>query len=347
MFRTAQAVRVAWFFGQYRLATRLSGPALSPGQRPDGLVLPTARDVLGRLATLLERDLANIESGVYRLPYDLIPDPRRALAQAAAFFGDGPAVARRRRAGRTTEVRETPWPGSHALPDYYRQNFHFQTDGYLSDHSARLYDHQVEVLFAGGADAMRRQALVPVAGHLRTRALAGCRLLDVATGTGRFLTFVRDNYPRLDVTGIDLSHAYLGEAARRLASWRRPVRLVQADARSLPLADAGFDIVTCIFLFHELPPDERRRVAAEMARVLRPGGIVVFMDSLQLGDDAELDGLLTLFPLTWHEPFFADYSRDDLTALFAAAGLRQRPVPPAFSSPPAFLSKVVVFEKSQ
>ena len=34
---------------------------------------------------------------------------------------------------------------------HYLQNFHFQTDGYLSEASAELYDYQVEVLFSGGA----------------------------------------------------------------------------------------------------------------------------------------------------------------------------------------------------
>ena len=39
--------------------------------------------------------------------------------------------------------------------------------------------------------------------------------------------------------------------------------------------------VTCVYLFHELPGDVRRAVAAEMARVLRPGGLVVLVDSIQ------------------------------------------------------------------
>ena len=52
---------------------------------------------------------------------------------------------------------------ANGLPRYYQQNFHFQTDGYLSDHSARLYDFQVESLFAGTADVMRRRAYVPIA----------------------------------------------------------------------------------------------------------------------------------------------------------------------------------------
>ena len=40
--------------------------------------------------------------------------------------------------------------------------------------------------------------------------------------------------------------------------------------------------VTCVYLFHELPADVRRAVAAEMLRVLRPGGLLVLVDSIQV-----------------------------------------------------------------
>jgi hypothetical protein len=46
-------------------------------------------------------------------------------------------------------------------PAYYLQNFHYQTNGYLSDLSANLYDIQVDILFNGSADAMRRRILKP------------------------------------------------------------------------------------------------------------------------------------------------------------------------------------------
>jgi ubiquinone/menaquinone biosynthesis C-methylase UbiE len=292
----------------------------------------------------MERDLANIAAGYYRLPHDLVPAPGRVLADATAFFRDLPQVSRRRRAGIGFEVRENPPPdagtGADKLPPYYRQNFHFQTDGYLSARSARLYDHQVEVLFGGGADAMRRQALVPVFEHLKDRTLADCRLTDVAAGTGRFLTFVKDNWPRLDATAVDLSHAYLNEARRRLAPWARTTRVVQAAAEALPLPDASQDVVTCVYLFHELPRGVRAKVAAEIARVLKPDGIAVFVDSLQRGDNPAMDGLLELFPLAFHEPYYADYAAQDLPALFAGAGLSVR------SSTLAFLSKVMVLAKT-
>ncbi|HYH23050.1 MAG TPA: class I SAM-dependent methyltransferase [Azospirillum sp.] len=342
-YAASQAARVAWFFGQYAVAARLSGPAVPRAKRPQGLSFPDTRGILAELRALMERDLANIAAGYYRMPHDLVPAPARVLADAAAFFRDLPEVVRRRRAGIGFEVRENPPPmvetGAEKLPPYYRQNFHFQTDGYLSARSAQLYDHQVEVLFGGGADAMRRQALVPIFEHLKHRTLADCRLTDVAAGTGRFLTFVKDNWPRLDTTAVDLSHAYLDEARRRLAPWARSTHVVQAAAEALPLPDASQDVVTCIYLFHELPRGVRARAAAEIARVLKPDGIAVFIDSLQRGDNPAMDGLIELFPLAFHEPYYADYAAQDLGALFAGAGLSVR------SSALAFLSKVMVLSK--
>ena len=48
-------------------------------------------------------------------------------------------------------------------PDYYLQNFHFQSGGWLTEDSAHRYDTQVEVLFKGTANAMRRMALPELA----------------------------------------------------------------------------------------------------------------------------------------------------------------------------------------
>lgn len=337
-YALGQTMRISWFYGQSALAARLSSPTVPPGRRPPGIRTPDRREMLEEIRRLMRRDLANIEAGFYRMPHDLLPDPRRALDDARHFFLDLPEV-RRRRGGRLGgEVRRTPPPGTGRLPAYYLQNFHFQTDGYLSDRSARLYDHQVEVLFGGAADAMRRQALVPLWRLLRERGVAGRHLLDVAAGTGSFLTFVKDNYPRLEVTAIDLSAHYLAEARRRLSPWR-DVRFVQAAAEAMPLPDRSVDAVTCIYLFHELPASIRTAVAAEIARVLKPGGILVLADSIQTGDHPSFDGLLALFPVVFHEPYYADYLRRDLAKPFVSAGLE-----PA-GTDLAFMTKLLVFRK--
>lgn len=338
-FRASQMARLYWYAGQGLLAARM-GRRATPVERPRPRQTPResgpGRDALtAELRALIQRDWQNIAAGHYRAPHDLLRNPAQVLGEAFAFFRDLPEVARRRLAQNGNDL---PPELTEGLPRYYRRNFHFQTDGYLTSRSARLYDQQVEVLFGGGAAAMRRQALVPIAHHLRGRARDGLRLLDVATGTGQFLTWVKQNHPRLSVTGLDLSQAYLDEAARRLAPWSG-VELRQGAAEAIPAPDASFDLVTSIYLLHELPRPVRGAAVAEMARVLKPGGRLVLVDSLQQGDRADFDGLLARFPEAFHEPYYRDYVAQDLTSLFAAAGLEQKQVELVF------LSKLMVFDK--
>jgi ubiquinone/menaquinone biosynthesis C-methylase UbiE len=230
-------------------------------------------------------------------------------------------------------------PAAEGLPDYFTQDFHFQTDGYLSEGSAKLYDVQVETLFYGAAAPMRRSALRPIAEYLKGRDQRQVALVDVACGTGRLLRQVRLAFPAIQAKGIDLSEAYLGEAERHLRGLRA-VDLIAGNAEALPLADASQDIATCVFLYHELPPTVRRRVTAEIARVLKPGGLFVFIDSLQMGDRPGWDGLLEAFPERFHEPYYRHYAIDDLEGMFTAAGLMPE------KTELAFLSKVMVRQKA-
>jgi ubiquinone/menaquinone biosynthesis C-methylase UbiE len=209
------------------------------------------------------------------------------------------------------------------LPAYYAQDFHFQTGGYLTEGSARLYDVQVETLFLGGAAPMRREALRPIAEFMRGRDQRSIRLLDVACGTGRLLRDIRLAYPAMQLSGLDLSAPYLDEARRHLAPLR-PATWIEANAEAIPLPDASQDIVTTVFLFHELPPAVRRIILAEMARVLKPGGLLVFIDSLQMGDRPGWDGLLEGFPERFHEPYYRHYAIDDLDAAMNERGLVAR-----------------------
>ena len=194
------------------------------------------------------------------------------------------------------------------------------------------------MLFGGGADAMRRMALVPLGETLARRGVRGARLLDLGCGTGRFLTFVKDNYPRLDVTALDLSPAYLDRARRTLRPWRG-VRTVHAPAESTGLPTNQYDIVTCVYLFHELPAKVRTAVLAEVARLLRPGGRFILVDSIQTGDVPAYDGLLEYFPVAFHEPYYADYVKTDLTALGRASGLDPAGVEIAY------FSRIMCFDK--
>lgn len=330
-YTARQGARVAWYMGHY-LASRRDPPPRPVSARPRA-PSPTRERLYADIGRLFMSDLANAEAGHYPLPRDRDGSLLGLIERSRAYFADLPAAAERMREGRSDEVRASD--EASALPDYFVQNFHYQTGGYLTEESARLYDMQVEVLFSGTANAMRRHCLVPVARYLEGRDQRRVSLLDVACGTGRFLRALMDAWPRLPARGVDLSAAYVAEARRHLAKHPR-VALDVANAERLPFADASFDLVTSIFLFHELPPEVRRTVAGEFARVLKPGGRLVFMDSLQLGDVEGYDGLLEAFPERFHEPYYAGYLREDLAALFGDHGLA------VTEQTPVFLSKRVV-----
>jgi ubiquinone/menaquinone biosynthesis C-methylase UbiE len=287
------------------------------------------------MAEVFERDWNNIQAGLYAAPA-AAENPVRLIRLARDFLKDAPRVAARRRSQGHSEVLT---PGRAAkYPRYYLQNFHFQTGGWLSDDSARLYDFQVETLFAGTAEAMRRLGLAPVARYLAGRDQRRVRLLDVACGTGGVLRMAKQNWPRLSVTGLDLSAPYLERAAMALRDWRG-VTLLEANAEAMPLPDASQDIVVCIYLFHELPPKIRPRVAAEIARVLRPGGLFVLTDSIQPRDAERFTALMEVFPQLFHEPYYRSYLDWRAEEEFGAHGLVLE------EAHRAFLSAIKVFSK--
>jgi ubiquinone/menaquinone biosynthesis C-methylase UbiE len=92
-------------------------------------------------------------------------------------------------------------------------------------------------------------------------------------------------------------------------------------------------------MFHELPPKVRRNVFREFARVLKRGGRLVLIDSIQIGDVPDYDGMLELFPQSFHEPYFASYLSEDFGAIATACGLTH------IRDVNVFVSKVMVFDK--
>ena len=103
---------------------------------------------------------------------------------------------------------------SKMYPEYYMNNFHFQSDGWLSSRSASVYEFSTETLFLGSQDTMQRQSLVQLKYwmDIQTKEKKDMKVLEVGGGTGRFMTFFRDNYPEIDATLLDLSPFYLEQA---------------------------------------------------------------------------------------------------------------------------------------
>ena len=144
-YTARQAARVAWYAGHYAAGRRL----LKPMPKPDFTVgpTPTRAEMTADMRALFAREWQDISAGLFPAPRPLSRDPGDFLRRSSLYFRDLPQVDARRHGKLDDELP----PGNQAdgLPDYYRQNFHFQSDGWLSERSTALYDTQVEVLFTG------------------------------------------------------------------------------------------------------------------------------------------------------------------------------------------------------
>jgi hypothetical protein len=168
-YTARQGARVAWYMGHYFASQRYhkardETDVRRQKSRQPG---PSIERMLRDMAALFERDLANADRGLYPLPRDNDGTLPGLIAASRKYFADLPASAERKAERRGKEVYSPEL--KEKLPAYFLQNFHYQTGGYLTEDSAELYDMQVEVLFSGTANAMRRQCLVPLAEFMTGR----------------------------------------------------------------------------------------------------------------------------------------------------------------------------------
>jgi ubiquinone/menaquinone biosynthesis C-methylase UbiE len=307
------------------------------GKKPHKHEFNTAvlKQLLSDFEELLARDVKNIREGLYPLRVLQPESPLQHFARIPKILGDAWAMNRRRLSGRTAIFRQEAKRFLPSLPKYYQRNFHFQTDGYLSRKSADLYDHQVEVLFGGTADPMRRMVIEPLGRKFReTPGGEGLHFLELGAGSGSTTRFVRMAFPQAKITLVDLSEPYLKKAQRNLRN-DYGLDFVQSKAERLPFRARRFDAVYSVFLFHELPLAVRKKVMTESLRVLKPGGSLVALDSLQRGDLPVFDPVLGNFAHDYHEPFYRNYIAHPLSDLFQDEGL-------TVEETRAFLAKVLV-----
>ncbi|KIZ07181.1 hypothetical protein MNEG_0776 [Monoraphidium neglectum] len=292
---------------------------------------------------MFQQDLAAIKAGAYKLPWDMTTpthrqfNPLYVASKATSFVGEAIGTLNRRIA----QADASNWFSSSMYPKYYMDNtYHYQTDGWLSSRSANVYEFSTESLFFGRQDAMQRTVLLAMHEWLAEtgRDPSSMRLLEVACGTGRFHTFIKDNYPEMQTVASDLSPFYLDAARKNVAYWKRQrqsgdllgtdlagagTTFMQCAAESVPAPDESFDVVVCVYLFHELPEEARIACAKEWARVLRPGGLVVLADSCQLGDRPAWDPTLGSFG-NFNEPHYRNYIACDIGGLMDSVGLQPR-----------------------
>lgn len=314
---TLQQLSLPWF--EY-VATGRTPPSAADYQEK-------YREILPALNAMLQRDARDIAEGY--LPVEVLK-PENFVKHSLRFpqiIKDGYALSLRRKNKKSHEFSAEAQEFLEDLPEYYRRNFHFQTDGYLSEASAELYEHQVEILFAGSADAMRR-ALIPQLkrmiedrGHRFEHWKSdgeGLRFLEVGAGTGRLTRFMKMAFPKAEIVVLDISAPYLRRASEHLAGFEG-LEFDLGLAEKLSYSDESFDFVYSCFLFHELPLEIRKQVLKEGFRVLKSGGVYGLVDSLQLNDET-FQWALEQFPQDFHEPFYRNYTQHAMEGLLDEAG---------------------------
>jgi SAM-dependent methyltransferase len=174
------------------------------------------------------------------------------------------------------------------------------------------------------------------------RANPGATLLDVACGNGNLsLAAVRAG---LKVTGSDLAPGLVEEAKERFAADGLEADWQVADAQDLPFADDSFDNAASVF--GAIFPPDGRRTAAELKRVVRPGGVVALSAWVPAGGIAEWIGLARGVaaeyapppadappPTAWHPP---DVLRD---LLGPDVEITEHTVPLVSGSPAAWVAE--------
>jgi malonyl-CoA O-methyltransferase len=136
---------------------------------------------------------------------------------------------------------------------------------------ARAFDRASERYDAHAQ--LQREVRAELLTRLPFFKLAPQRILDLGCGTGEGAAALRRQFRGADTLALDLAPGMLAQARRRSRLWRRFARIC-ADAAALPLASGSVDLVFSSLMLQWC--EEPQAVFAEIGRVLRPGGLLLF-----------------------------------------------------------------------
>jgi len=111
----------------------------------------------------------------------------------------------------------------------------------------------------------------------RLDAGEGSRILDLGCGTGNITALLRERFPEAAVCGVDPADNMIELATDRFRSDKK-VEIRKGEGTRIPFVSDHFDYVVSNLALHHVLPESRSLCAAEIARVLKPGGRLVYAD---------------------------------------------------------------------
>ena len=105
------------------------------------------------------------------------------------------------------------------------------------------------------------------------------KIVDFGCGIGKSTLPYCDLYPEAEVYGVDYAASQLKYGHKFADSLGKKVHFVQALAEDTPFEDNSVDVVTALWLFHEVNKKAMDEICAEALRILKPGGYFAIMES--------------------------------------------------------------------
>ncbi|NLA35817.1 MAG: class I SAM-dependent methyltransferase [Actinobacteria bacterium] len=195
-------------------------------------------------------------------------------------------------------------PENLELPSWYADiDIHVQPGGVWSDElCAHVYELGARIVMLRGNDGYGfHNAFVNTAMHDQPVE----RIVDFGSGFGKSTWPLAEKWPEAEVISIELSEPCTRLAYEHAVEKGLSITCVQGNVVDTGLADNSVDIVTGTMLLHEMPTEIIEATLAEAVRILKPGGILRFLEFCPKNDPV-FDAITYEHGDRNNEPFFYD-----------------------------------------
>lgn len=207
------------------------------------------------------------------------------------------------------------------LPKWYTDvDIHMQPGSFFSnDLSGYVYQFGARVVMLRDNDGFKFHKL------FSKTALpdlpANPRVVDIACGFGKSTKPLVTRYPDAEIIGVDLAAPGLKLAHAEAESEGLAIHYKQQDGRKVGLPDSSVDLVTGTMILHEMPQKAIIETVEEAVRLLKPGGVIRFLEFQPTGDPVR-DATVYEHAERNNEPYFRDLFATDLLKVCKKLGLK-------------------------